>query len=150
LRVPIPLPDRERLPPGPIRDVVQELHHLYDRAGQPPGRKISRAIYRTRGLESVSHETVSAVLRGDTIPAWEKVRSIVTVLAQLSVQPVSAGQLAQLLEHFHGLWIASRQPATAPAEEQPPASASRVPPGEAGGPAGGASTTDPAPPPVDK
>jgi len=92
-----------------------ELHRLYDRAARPAGRRISRTIFRSQGLEAVSHETVSAVLRGDSVPAWGKVQSIVTALARLSVRPVSEEQIDQLMELFYGLWIAiGRSPETVP------------------------------------
>jgi tetratricopeptide (TPR) repeat protein len=109
--VPIPLPDRGRLPPGAARDFVEALHGLYDRAGQPASRRISRTIYRKHELASVSHETVSSVLRGDSVPAWDKIHSIVTALGEMSVGgPVPVAQFDELTRYFHRLWIAARRP----------------------------------------
>ena len=74
----IALPGPDRLPPGSRREFFEALHALYDTAGQPGARVISQWIRRRRDLaETVSHETVSAVLRGTTIPVWAKVHSIV-------------------------------------------------------------------------
>ncbi|WP_157437376.1 FxSxx-COOH system tetratricopeptide repeat protein [Actinoplanes subtropicus] len=109
----IALPGRDRLPPGPNRDFVEAMHLLYDLAGRPAARAISRAIFKQSMLESVSHETVSAVLRGDKIPTWGKVQSIVTVLA---VMAVSEQNLATLLRDTHRLWIRTR-----PAQRPEPA-----------------------------
>ena len=60
------MPGEDRLPAGPLREFVQALHELYNTAGQPSARTISTAIRQNRELrETVSHETVSSVLRGD-------------------------------------------------------------------------------------
>ncbi|GIE87069.1 FxSxx-COOH system tetratricopeptide repeat protein [Actinoplanes regularis] len=78
----IPLPGLDKLPVGPVRSFVEALHDRYDAAGQPAARVISRDTHRLpHGFETVSHETVSATLRASNVPSWEKVRSIVHVLA---------------------------------------------------------------------
>lgn len=117
----IPLPDRDRLPPGPRRDFVEALHHLYDSAGQPAARQISRAIFKTTELESVSHETVSSTLKGGSLPTWLKVHAIVTVLSR---QAIPARDTTLMLRDFHALWIKARRGASDAAPE--PAEAPRA------------------------
>jgi tetratricopeptide (TPR) repeat protein len=102
--VAIALPGRDRLPPGPARAFVEFLHRLYDSAGRPASRQVSRAIFKRADLESVSHETVSAALRGK-IPAWGKVQSIVIVLVDSSVDE---WDLAAVLGRLNRLWLATR------------------------------------------
>jgi tetratricopeptide (TPR) repeat protein len=104
--VAIALPGRDRLPPGPTRDFAEALHKLYDLAGQPASRQVSRAIFKSAELEAVSHETVSSMLRG-RIPAWGKVQSVVTVLARLSIREQN---LDSLVSDFHDRWLQARRP----------------------------------------
>jgi tetratricopeptide (TPR) repeat protein len=120
--VAIALPGRDRLPVGPTRDFVVALHQLYDAAGQPASRQISRAIFKSVGeeIESVSHETVSSVLRGATVPTWGKVQAIVTVLARASR---GEPDLDQILDDIQTLWIEVRR-----SGEVQPARRDAVPP----------------------
>jgi tetratricopeptide (TPR) repeat protein len=102
------MPGENALPPGPLRDFIQALHALYDQAGQPPARAISNYIKKElppRDYETVSHETVSATLRGHPIPSWGKVRSIVTALAGMSVVEQD---LDESVPRFNMLWSAAR------------------------------------------
>jgi tetratricopeptide (TPR) repeat protein len=113
--VAIPLPGPDQLPPGPLRDFAKALHELYDEAGQPAARSISKVIFHLPApLESVSHETVSAVLRGGTPPTWGKVKSIVIALARQSAQQ---HEYPQLLQKFNGLWVAAREAARSRPQE---------------------------------
>jgi uncharacterized protein with NRDE domain len=104
------MPGPGKLPHGPTRDFVEFLHVQYDRAGQPSARRVSKAIFKLPKCEAVSHETVSVALRGKSVPSWEKVRSIATALAQMSVRPISEADTDRLIGKFHELWIAARQP----------------------------------------
>ncbi len=105
----IPLPSEGDLPPGALRDFVLALHQIYDEAGQPAARVVSRTIVKmlpSSVLESVSHETVSAALRGKGAPpSWKKVRSIVTAL--LSLWENGADPQREL-PRMKALWIAAR------------------------------------------
>jgi tetratricopeptide (TPR) repeat protein len=113
--VAIALPGRDRLPPSPARDFVEALHRLYDSAGQPASRQVSRAIFKRTDLaETVSHETVSAALRGK-IPAWGKMRSIVIVLVDMSDDD---WHLGTVLTQLNRLWLGTRV-TDAGAEEEP-------------------------------
>jgi tetratricopeptide (TPR) repeat protein len=89
-----------------MREFVEALHNLYNVAGQPGARIISQRIRQNRELrETVSHETISALLRGNSLPGWAKVRSIIVVLHQESDnQP----ELNLLLEELQRLWLAVR------------------------------------------
>lgn len=103
------MPGPGKLPHGPTRDFVKAMHELYDRAGQPPVRRVSKTIFRIPKREAVSHQTVSVVLRGNNLPSWEKVRSIVTGLAVMAVRPIPEADTDKLIDQFHALWIAARQ-----------------------------------------
>jgi tetratricopeptide (TPR) repeat protein len=104
--VAIALPGPKELPPGPKRDFVEALHALYDSAGQPGARVISQYIRHDLELrETVSHETVAAVLRGGSLPAWAKINSIVAVLVKMAVDKRNLG--ATLFE-LQNLWLAAR------------------------------------------
>ncbi|MET0414488.1 MAG: FxSxx-COOH system tetratricopeptide repeat protein [Actinoplanes sp.] len=117
----IPMPNEGELPPGALRDFVLALHQIYDEAGQPAARIISRAIDRllpSPVLESVSHETVLSALRGKSAPSsWKKVRSIVTVLVAMWEIPADP---PQELPRMKALWIAARAGAPAPSAEELP------------------------------
>lgn len=78
----ISLPGLDKLPEGPLRDFVSALHEIYELAGQPAARVIAKATNELPpfAYQSVSHETVSAALRASTVPAWEKIKSILRVL----------------------------------------------------------------------
>ncbi|MEU4216601.1 FxSxx-COOH system tetratricopeptide repeat protein [Actinoplanes sp. NPDC026623] len=86
--MPIALPDLDRVPEGDHRELLIRLHRLYGLAGRPATRIVSQAIRGNRELEPVSHETVSALFRGDPLPAWNKIRSIIIVLCESADQPV--------------------------------------------------------------
>jgi len=113
--VAIALPGPDRLPTGPRREFFEALHTLYDTAGQPGARIISQWIFHKRDLrETVSHETVSAVLRGTTVPAWAKVNSIIVVLAEQSTRE---HDIRVLTDDLLQLWLAARQPRPADADD---------------------------------
>ncbi len=96
-------PDLARVPEDPRRRFLRQLHLLYDSSGRPSARRISAVIRQNNSLpDTVSHETVAAVLRGDLIPSWSKVECIVTSLGDWSINKYDRGVL---LRHFHGLWL---------------------------------------------
>ena len=77
----IQLPDENKLPPGPLRDLVMALHALYRGAGRPGLRRISSAITKGNYRDTVSHEKVSAMLHGEGLPRWSKLEAVVRQLA---------------------------------------------------------------------
>jgi len=87
-------------------DLVAELLLLYRAAGRPSYRRISQEI-RDRDEDmpdTVSHETVSALLSGSSIPRWSKVESIVRQLAMMAVhRPDTEAEVRR----FHALWVAA-------------------------------------------
>lgn len=85
------------------------LHALYQQAGKPATRNISKHIRADRSLESVSHETISNILRAKTknAPTWNKLKPIIVVLCRLSEKPINSGQ--ELVE-FLALWNQIEEP----------------------------------------
>src|SRR6266508_1741740 len=81
------MPWQDQQPGGPHRDLVQALHELYRAAGRPSMRSVSTEIRKRDDLpDTVSHETVSAMLKGQVVPrSWVKVASLVLHLASASV-----------------------------------------------------------------
>ena len=82
------MPGPDRVPEGSHRELLLRLHQLYEGAGLPSTRTISQRIRRSPLPETVSHETVSALLRGAPLPAWAKIRSVIIVLCGMSDQRV--------------------------------------------------------------
>ena len=112
------------------QNLVAELQLLHRAAGRPSYRRISTEIRRQNHMpDTVSHETVSAILRGDGLARWSKVECVVRYLAAMAVHHPDQEQ--EVLR-FHALWlIASDQhaqtvmsnngaPAPAPAVTEPP------------------------------
>jgi tetratricopeptide (TPR) repeat protein len=90
----------------PQGDLVSELQILYRAAGQLSFRRISEEIANTPGMpDTVSHETVGALLSGNAIPRWTKVECVVRALAQTAVHRPDPEAEA---ERFLVLWNASR------------------------------------------
>jgi tetratricopeptide (TPR) repeat protein len=126
--VAIPLPGRDKVPDGPVREFVSAVHEIYDAAGQPAARVVARATLDLPTVfHSVSHETVSATLRGSGVPAWEKVRAILQVLALMAPFDYEMGPLEQ---RWSDLWQRARHvlqdapepggPAPLPPDPPPP------------------------------
>jgi hypothetical protein len=115
--VAVAMPGRDRLPEGPLRELVRALHDLYRAAGKPSTRRVSAEIRKRDDLpDTVSHETVSAMLRGDAIPQWPKIQSLVLYLAAASV--TRRDPEAELLR-FHELWLAAEDARQHSAGQQP-------------------------------
>ena len=77
----IAMPGPDRLPPGPHRDLVEALHQLYRGAGKPGLRRMATAILDGDFRDTVSHEKISTMLRGESVPSWTKLEPVVRVLA---------------------------------------------------------------------
>jgi hypothetical protein len=107
----VPMPGEETLPPSPTRDLVAALHELYELAGKPACRTISRIIRERDDLPgTLSHEGVSAALRGvnGSIPRWANLESLVRVLAETAITKPSVD--AEVVR-IHSLWrVAARVP----------------------------------------
>jgi hypothetical protein len=74
-------PGEDRLPPGPHRTLLEALHSLYEGAAKPGLRRIAHAIANGEYRDTISHEKVGALLRGDGLPGWMKVECVVRQLA---------------------------------------------------------------------
>lgn len=99
----IRLPDEERLPPGPHRNLVIALHDIYEMAGKPAARTISTHIRERDDLPgTLSHEGVSAVLRGVGVPRWRNLESLVRVLVEH--QRVGQQSVTTVVVKIHTLW----------------------------------------------
>jgi hypothetical protein len=125
----IAMPDEERLPPGPRRDLVAALHELYELAGRPATRTLSAAIRDRNDLPgTLSHEGVSAVLRGvGGCPRWPNLVSLVGVLVDGAV---SKRDLEVEVLRIHALWCLANGgagPATLVASGQKGVVAASVP-----------------------
>jgi tetratricopeptide (TPR) repeat protein len=103
--VPQGIPRPDRLPPGPLRDLIYALHDLYRDAGLPSTRMISSGIRKRSDLpDTVSHETISLMLRGQGVPRWIKLECVVRHLAYIAVRKPD---VAATLGRFHELWSAA-------------------------------------------
>jgi hypothetical protein len=118
----IELPGEDRLPAGPARDLVVALHELYRGAGRPGLRKIAQAVVHGHNfMDTVSHETVSDMLSGKSIPRWSKLDCVVRQLAEWNTPRLGPSETA---ERFLILWDAAVGGSLGLALE--PASASRT------------------------
>ncbi|GAA0568463.1 hypothetical protein GCM10010172_60900 [Paractinoplanes ferrugineus] len=106
----IALPGPDKVPDGPHRDLLVRLHDLYSQAGKPATRVISKRIDDEK-LESVSYETISALLRGDKVPGWARLQSIIVALCRTSVHKVD---VSEELVRFNLLWRRFESPQTPP------------------------------------
>jgi tetratricopeptide (TPR) repeat protein len=150
--------------PDPFAALVTELNLLYTAAGRPAYRKVSAAIARDDTMpDTVSHETVGAILRGEGLSKWTKIECVVR---QLAIMAVHRPDPATEVIRFHALWVMAddvarngRSLAERPVEAEPPAGPLPgprapiepvpVPSGAVGGPAT-PTTDEPAPgaPPI--
>jgi tetratricopeptide (TPR) repeat protein len=113
--VAVAMPNPEQLPHGPLRRLVQAIHDLYGAAGRPGVRQISNAIKNRDDLrDTVSHETVSAMLRGEGLPRWIKLEC---VIRQLATWAVTHPDPDASVRAFHQLWLEADD---APAEVRRP------------------------------
>lgn len=115
----VAMPSRQALPDGPLRRLVEAVHALYNAAGRPGVRQISNAIRDRSDLpDTVSHETVSSILRGDGLPRWIKLQCVIRQLADMAVtRPDPDAEVRR----FHRLWLESDDavPAAATAATEP-------------------------------
>ncbi|MFE5331313.1 tetratricopeptide repeat protein [Embleya sp. NPDC056575] len=108
----IGMPDERRLPAGARRELVIAFHALYTDAGRPGTRAAANAISRREDLPStVSHETLSALLHGKSVPDWPRLASVVRHFAGESVHHPDPDET---VVRFHALWRAERDAPPSP------------------------------------
>lgn len=94
-------PGLDRLPEGPVRDLVLALHALYRGSGKPSTRRIASRVQNGDYRDTVSHETIAAMLHGDRgVPRWEKLEAVVSVLALLHTPPLDPTAEATRMQEF--------------------------------------------------
>jgi hypothetical protein len=99
----IRMPGEQDLPPGSRRDLAVALYDLYELAGKPAVRTISARIRERDDLPgTLSHEGVSAVLRGAGMPRWANLESLVRVLVEQ--QRVGLSEADPTVARIHALW----------------------------------------------
>ncbi|MGH3757996.1 hypothetical protein [Actinophytocola sp.] len=97
----VPMPE---LPPGPACDLITALHKLYENAGRPSLRDVSKWIEDDDDLPATaSHEQVRQVLLGK-LTTWQRTKAFVHVLVRESTPP---GDLDATLLEFKELWLAA-------------------------------------------
>jgi tetratricopeptide (TPR) repeat protein len=109
----------------PHGELLAELEKLYHDAGRPSYRRVSAEIRRQNHMpDTVSHETVGSILRGDALVRWSKVECVVRQLAAMSVHRPDPDDEVR---RFHALWSAAMNSQDAPpvspgiGERYPPA-----------------------------
>jgi hypothetical protein len=101
----VSLPGPDALPPGPHRDLVEALHTLYQGAGTPGLRPIAKAVMEGDFRDTVSHEKVAAMLRGNGLPRWSKLEPVVRILATWHAPRLDADKQVVV---FQRLWHAAQ------------------------------------------
>lgn len=104
--MPVSMLGEEQLPHGPLRDLTQAIHELYESAGMPAARRISDAIRRRDDLsDTVSHEAVRNILLG-IHSRWSKVQCVTLQLAEWAIgKPDPASEEKKI----HALWLAAER-----------------------------------------
>lgn len=82
------MPSEQELPPGPLREFVDELHVHFRNAGRPsPAQIATRSAWFEDGEGvKVSRETVRRLLKGETTSSWVTVRAVHQTLCELADQ----------------------------------------------------------------
>jgi tetratricopeptide (TPR) repeat protein len=110
----------------PQGELLAELDRLYTDAGRPSLRRISQEIRRQNDMpDTVSHETVGAILRGDALVRWSKVECVVRQLAAMSVHRPDPDEEVR---RVHGLWTAASNSHDLPSDYPPRREAAPSPP----------------------
>src|SRR5688500_5623191 len=101
----IALPGMHTLPPGRQRDLVGALHERYRLAGLP-GTRSSRKErrYQEDLADTLSHEGVSGILRGEGLPRWSKIECLVRILVD---HAVGHPDVEASVRRIHGLWLSA-------------------------------------------
>lgn len=97
------MPGTDVLPDGPRRTLTAEIHRIYTSAGRPSTRQVALAIRDDHNYrDSVSHETVSAILRGVGHPGWSKIECVTRQLCKWSI---GERYVTEELRIVHAAWL---------------------------------------------
>ncbi|MBQ0995877.1 hypothetical protein [Streptomyces sp. RK62] len=98
----------DRVPEGPKRDLLIELHKLYQLADAPGLRGLSAEIADRLLLSAtMNRDLLSKIFSGKRWPTIKQVDSLVRVLAEKSIRKTDIDAEA---ERFHQLWMSAEQP----------------------------------------
>lgn len=104
----IVLPGVDRVPEGPKRELLVELHKLYHLADAPGLRGLSAEIADKLLLSAtMNRDLLSKIFSGKRWPTVRQVDSLVRVLAEKSIHAVDVDSEAKRFRH---LWMAAEQP----------------------------------------
>ncbi|HEY8987274.1 MAG TPA: hypothetical protein VIU15_47890 [Streptomyces sp.] len=118
----IDVPDEEKLPLGPHRDLVLELHALHESAGWPGSRQVSKKIKENNYDGSMSHERFRSLLLGKGFPRWINVEPVVRVLALWSNRDPDSEA-----DRMQALWTAAERQRTGRTSAAPPVASTPQP-----------------------
>jgi hypothetical protein len=105
--MPIEMPSLESLPRGAMRDLTSRLHKLYEAAGMPGVATISKAVKDSDDpsiKDSVSHQSVSAMLHGK-MTKWWKYDAVVRILCRWAIENPDINTEIPV---FYRLWMKAR------------------------------------------
>lgn len=100
-------PGEDRAPPGPSRALFLALGELYRDAGKPSSREIAMEVRRGHYRDTVSHDTIAKMLRGHSVPRWDKWDAVVRALAVRNSQRDPDTEARRM----QGLWLAAHDQA---------------------------------------
>lgn len=104
-RADIDPPGEDRALPEPSRALVLALDELYRDAGKPSSREIAMEIRKGHYRDTVSHDTIAKMLRGRSVPRWDKWDAVVRALAVRNSQRHDPDTEARRMQE---LWLAAQ------------------------------------------
>jgi hypothetical protein len=98
----------DQVPEGPKRDLLVELHKLFQLADSPGLRGLSAEIADRLLLSAtMNRDLLSKIFSGKRWPTIRQIDSLVRVLAEKSIRKIDVDAEA---ERFHQLWMSAEQP----------------------------------------
>ncbi|WP_343973826.1 hypothetical protein [Kribbella koreensis] len=120
------MPDEEDLPPGPARDLSQELFNLYLRAGTPSTRLIAKIIADRDLAGALRRDAIREAIRGLRVPRWENLEALVVVLVTLQRTFHEQQQVDQVMSRINKLWLQAMSAQQTTSRRRPPRGAPPV------------------------
>lgn len=104
----VELPGVDQVPEGPKRELLVELHKLFQLADSPGLRGLSAEIADRLHLSAtMNRDLLSKIFSGKRWPTIRQIDSLVRVLAEKSIRKIDVDAEA---ERFHQLWMSAEQP----------------------------------------